>query len=65
MVKYFPKYDSGGVSLVDALNEIGANSSYSAREAIAAANGIDEYEGTREQNIYLLNLLKKGKLKKP
>ena len=62
---YFPKYDGGGVSLVDALDELGYNSSYAAREAIAMANGIDDYKGTRQQNTILLNKLKKGTLIKP
>jgi hypothetical protein len=63
--EFYSTIPGGGVSLVDALNEIGTDSSYTAREAIAVANGIADYEGTPQQNTYLLNLLKKGKLKKP
>ena len=62
---YFKKYTGNSVSLVDALEAIGADSVYSYREKIAKANNISDYEGTPEQNTELLKLLKNGKLIKP
>ena len=53
------------VSIVNALAEMGINSSYANRERIAAANGIADYSGTATQNLLLLSLLKSGKLIKP
>lgn len=61
--EYFFSSYSGG-SIVDALKEIGIDSSYEHRNELAQNNGITNYHGTYEQNIYLLNLLKTGKLKK-
>lgn len=61
--EYFFSSYSGG-SIVDALKEIGIDSSYEHRNKLAQNNGIINYHGTYEQNIYLLNLLKTGKLKK-
>lgn len=63
--KYFKKCDSAHTSIVEALESIGAYSSYSYRLRVAAANGINGYVGTAQQNIKLLNLLKKGTLIKP
>ena len=51
-----------GNSLVDGLKSIGVDSSFSNRKKIAELNGISNYTGTPEQNTYLLNLLKQGKL---
>ena len=51
--------------MVDALDDLGEDSSYEAREYIAYANGIKDYTGTKQQNTYLLNKLKKGTLKRP
>jgi len=62
---YYPKYTGSSTSLVDALNAVGADSSYANREKIAAKNGISGYTGTATQNTQLLNLLKAGTLKKP
>ena len=62
---YFPKYTGTSSSIVIALQKVGANSTYSYRTLIAAANGIKNYYGTSAQNVKLLNLLKKGQLKKP
>ena len=64
-MSYFPQYNSGGVSLVDALDDLGEDSSYDAREAIAYANGIKNYSGTKQQNTFLLTKLKRGELKRP
>lgn len=62
---YFPQYKGKSNSLVEGLKAVGANSSYSYREKIAKANGISGYRGTSAQNTKMLNLLKKGTLKKP
>ena len=61
--KYLSNKSYKGVSIVDALNEIGINSSFSYRSKLASANGISNYKGTAEQNTQLLNLLKNGTLK--
>jgi len=55
-------YEHG--SIVDGLKSIGTNSSFDYRTLLAYENGIHNYCGSYEQNIYLLNLLKEGKLKK-
>lgn len=59
---YYKKYTGKSDSIVTALKSIGADSTYSNRKKIAIANGIKDYAGSAEQNIKLLNLLKKGKL---
>ena len=64
-VNYFPACMYSGVSIVDGLKSIGANSSYSYRCTIAAVNNISGYRGTAAQNTQMLNLLKAGKLIKP
>lgn len=61
-VTYFPACDSSYQSLTDALRSVGADSTFAYRERIAAANGIEGYEGTSAQNIQLLTLLKAGTL---
>lgn len=53
-----------GNSIVDALKQIGVDSSFSNRKKIAERNSIYDYRGTATQNTKLLNLLKSGKLKK-
>ena len=62
---YFKITSYKGVSIVEGLDSIGCDSSYGYRCKIAEANKIESYKGTAEQNIYMLNLLKKGLLKKP
>ena len=63
---YYTKYTGPeSVSIVNALVEIGENSSYANRKLIAAANGIADYSGTATQNLQLLSLLKDGLLIKP
>lgn len=59
---YYPSCSSKYTSIVDALNSIGVNSSYSNRKSIAQLNGISNYTGTAAQNTKLLTLLKQGKL---
>lgn len=61
---YYEKVSSSYTSLVDALKSIGVDSSYSNRTKIAKKNGIKNYTGSYNQNLTLLNLLKKGKLVK-
>ncbi|MBR3667312.1 MAG: C40 family peptidase [Ruminococcus sp.] len=62
---FYPKCGSQYTSIVDALNSIGVDSSYSNRSKIAAANNISGYSGTPAQNTTMLNLLKAGSLRKP
>lgn len=64
-VNYFTKYNGNSVSIVSALNSIGATSTFAYRKKIASANGIKLYAGTANQNTTMLNLLKQGKLIKP
>ena len=64
-IEFFPKTPYNGVSLVDGLREINVDSSDSNRKKIAAANGIENYEFTLQQNTILLKKLKKGILIKP
>ena len=63
--EYFPKCSYTGVSLVQALISVKANYSFNYRKKIASKNGIDNYNGTAQQNTLLLNKLKQGKLLKP
>ena len=49
-----------GNSLVDYLNSVGKDSSYSARKKLAQEYGIKNYSGTAEQNTKLLNMLRNG-----
>lgn len=60
--KYYPQYLGKSSSLVDALVFLNINASKDNRKKIAAANGIQSYSGTAQENTYLLNLLKHGKL---
>ena len=60
--KYYPQYLGKSSSLVDALVSLNINASKDNRKKIAAANGIQSYSGTAQENTYLLNLLKHGKL---
>ena len=60
--EYLENSSYKGNSIVDALKEIGVDSSFNNREKIAFRNGISNYTGTGTQNTKLLNLLKMGKL---
>ena len=62
---YFDKYEGKSYSIVDALHAVGAQYSYAYRKTIAAANGIQGYRGTAQQNLQMVELLKAGKLIKP
>ncbi|WP_276703428.1 GH25 family lysozyme [Romboutsia ilealis] len=59
---YYKAVSSTYNSIVEALNSIGVDSSFNNRKQIAIKNGINDYTGTAEQNIELLNKLKDGKL---
>lgn len=61
--KYLSNKTYTGTSIVDALNQINVDSSFNYRSKLAEANGINNYSGTSEQNIKMLNLLKNGVLK--
>ncbi len=61
---YYPIPSYDGNSLVDALKDIGVDSSFENRKKIAAKNNVNNYRGTAYQNNKLLKLLKKGKLLK-
>ncbi len=61
----FKACKKGFLSIVDALESVGADYSYSFRKRIARKNGIKNYSGTPAQNLKMLALLKKGKLIKP
>ena len=64
-VEYYPKASAGGWSFVDALKSVGVKTPTLAyRKKIAEANGIKNYKGSAIDNLKMLNLLKKGKLKK-
>ena len=58
------KSDYKGLSFVDGLKSIGVDSSFANRKRIAKANGINNYTGSAIQNIKLLNMLKKGNLRR-
>lgn len=61
--KYLSNPTYLGFSIVDALKEIGVDSSYQYRSELAKLNDIENYTGTGIQNTNMLNLLKKGQLK--
>ena len=61
-VKYLSNPGYKGVSIVDGLNQINVDSSYSYRSKLAKVNEISNYKGTADQNTKMLNLLKQGKL---
>lgn len=57
------KVDYRGTSIVDALKSAKVDSSFANRKKLAQLNKINNYSGTPEQNIKLLNLAKNGKLR--
>ncbi|MCM1327271.1 MAG: glycoside hydrolase family 25 protein [Bacteroidales bacterium] len=57
-------YDVPDFTLIESLNKIGVDSSYNNRKKIATGNGIEDYKGTAEQNLKLLDMLQKGILKR-
>lgn len=62
-IKYLHNPNYKGTSIVDALNQIGVDSSFSNRSKLAQNNGITNYQGTAEQNTKMLEMLKNGTLK--
>jgi len=60
--KYLVNKEYQWYSIVDALKDIGVDSSYSYRSLLASKNNIENYSGTSSQNLKMLDLLKKGKL---
>ena len=65
---YYSKYTGRSMELDKILKAIGVPAkyygTYNKRKPIAKANGIDNYTGSYSQNIKLIDLAKKGKLKK-
>ena len=59
---YYPAFND--TSIVDGLKSICVDSSLENRKKIASANGINGYSGTYAENMKLLKLARKGKLKK-
>lgn len=62
-VRYLSNYSYKDGSIVDGLKDIGMDSSFDYRLILAKKNGIKKYRGSYAQNVYLLTLLKLGKLK--
>lgn len=62
-VVYLSNPDYSGSSIVDALKQIGVDSSYNYRSKLANLNGIVNYCGSAEQNTKMLEMLKNGTLK--
>ncbi len=62
---FFPACSSDCNTLIEALNSINVDSSKEYRKCIAEVNDISDYSYTAEQNTYMLNLLKAGKLINP
>lgn len=63
VVKYLSNKNYKGSSIIEALEQIKVDSSFSNRSKIAKANGITNYKGTSSQNTKLLKMLKSGTLK--
>lgn len=63
--EYFPKCSDHHTSIIDALDEIGADSSRPSRKSIYDANFSDPYRYSAKQNMSMLILLKQGILLKP
>lgn len=62
--EYYQISGYAGNSIVDALAQIGVDSSMANRKKIAEVNGIANYTGSAAQNTQMLKLLKAGMLKK-
>lgn len=66
--KYYEKYTGESMKIDEVFKAIKVPSKYIGnkknRTPISVANGQTNYDGTYEQNIELINLAKKGKLKK-
>ena len=64
-ISYFPCYNGGGDSIVNALDSLGIDSSRPNRRAIYNANFTDTYTASAKQNTAMLVLLRQGILIKP
>lgn len=64
VVNCYPICNSKYSSIVDALKSVGVDSTYKNRKKIATANGICNYTGKATENVALLNMLKKGSLRR-
>ena len=66
--KYYKKYTGRSMQIDKILKAIGVPAKYYGtyikRKPVAKANGIDKYTGTYSENVKLIDLAKKGKLKK-
>ena len=66
--EYYPKYIGNSTNLDIILKSIGVNERYlyfpSRRKPLAKKNGINNYNGSLNQNIKLIELSKNGKLKR-
>lgn len=61
-VTYYPKPKKTD-TLYNALTSINVDAGFTSRAKLAKKNGIADYKGTYDENVQLLNLLCKGKLK--
>lgn len=59
-MEYYPKCSNTEESITRALESINVDSSLKNRKKIAALNGISNFSGKYEENVELLNKLKKG-----
>lgn len=59
------KYTGNSVNVVDALRSVGMNSDFNYRKELAELNGIKDFVGTKEQNLQLLSLLRRGDIIEP
>lgn len=64
VLSYYPAYKGTSGSLVDALKSLKIQSDFSFRQHLAKVNGMDGYQGLSYENMALLDLLKKGELKR-
>lgn len=63
--KYYAKCNKNEISIVEGLKDVGEkDTSFENRKKIATKNNIKNYSGTANQNIKMLNKLKKGTLLK-
>lgn len=64
-LSYYPAYNGGGDSIVNALDSMGIDSSRPHRRAIYNANFTDTYTGSAKQNTAMMVLLCQGILVRP
>ena len=65
---YYPKYTGNSYGIDTVFRAIGVPETFCGkpknRKAIADKNGVKNYKGTQDQNLYLIGLAKQGKLKR-